>query len=94
MADHEAPDIFSDLFNIQENALGLMVILARTEPPLSPGAAQSSKPVAVLRFSPENWKVLLMTGRKQIKSREARQGAPIKIADDVLKTLGLTEADW
>ena len=91
----EVPDIFSDLFNILENPLGVMVVLAKTTmPERGPTPEQKSVPVAVLRFSPENWKVILMSGRKQLKTREASQGAPFKIAPELLTSLNLTEADW
>ena len=94
--ESQPPDIFSDLFNIMENPLGVMVVLARSEPPIKnkPGTTQESRAVAVLRFSPENWKVMLMSGRKQLKAREATQGAPIKIDGTLLTALNLVEADW
>ena len=96
MADIETPDIYSDLFNIMENPLGVMVMLARTDPPVKgqPAGTQQSTPVVVLRFSPENWKILMMSGRKQLKTRETNQGAPFKIDAALLTSLNLTEADW
>ena len=96
MPDEQAPDIYSDLFNIYENALGVMVILTRSEiTPQSGGPPrQGGKTVAVLRFTPENWKVILMVGRKQLKDREVAQGVPYKIPSDILTPMKLTEADW
>lgn len=90
------PDIYSDLFNILENPLGVMVVLARTDPPIKgqPTGTQQARSVAVLRFSPENWKVMMMSGRKQLKAREVSLGVPIKIAPELLASLNLTEADW
>ena len=96
MADEQAPDIYSDLFNLYENALGIMVVLTRSEVVMQPGQAlkQMGKTVATLRFSPENWKVILMTGRKQLKAREVTNGVPYKVPAEILTPLGLTEADW
>ena len=96
MAEEQAPDIYSDLFNIYENALGVMVVLTRSEITPQPGGPpkQGGKTVAVLRFSPENWKVILMVGRKQLKGREATQGVPYKVPPDIMTPLNLTEADW
>lgn len=89
------PDIYSDIFNIMENPLGVMVLLHQSQPPDRPGAVPPvPKLITVLRFSPENWKVMLMTGRTQLKKREASNGAPYKIAPEILTSLGLTEADW
>ena len=94
--DNQIPDIYSDLFNILENPLGVMVVLTKSEPPMpgQTGGTQRAKQVAVLRFSPENWKVILMVGRKQLRARETTQGVPIKIAAELLTSLNLTEADW
>ena len=90
----QVPDVYSDIFNILENPLGVMVLLHRTSPPPRPGATQEVKPVAILRFSPENWKVILMTGRNQLKKREVANGVAYKIPAEILTPLGLTEADW
>ena len=91
----QVPDIYSDIFNIMENALGVMVLLHKTEAPeRGPGTTQKVKPVAILRFSPENWKVILMTGRNQLKKRELANGVPYKVPAEILTPLGLTEADW
>lgn len=96
MPDNDIPDIFSDLFNILENPLGVIVVLSKTSPPnvSQPNMPQQTKSVAILRFSPVNWKVILMSGRKQLKARETSQGAPFKIAPELLSSLNLTEADW
>ena len=96
MADEQVPDIYSDLFNIYENSLGVLVVLTRSEVVLQPGqpVKQIGKTVGLLRFSPENWKVILMVGRKQLKDREVTQGVPYKIPSDILTPLKLTEADW
>ena len=97
MADDssQVPDVYSDIFNILENPLGVMVLLHRSEPPeRGTPTAQKTKPVAILRFSPENWKVILMTGRNQLKKRELTNGVPYKVPAEILTPLGLTEADW
>ena len=96
MAEEQVPDIYSDLFNIYENAFGVMVILARSEMTPQPGGLpkQGGKPVAVLRFSLENWKIILMAGRKLLKAREVTLGAPYKVPSEVMTPLNLTEADW
>ena len=92
----EIPDVYSDLFNIHENPLSVVLVLSQADliPPINSNAPQQVKTVAVLRFSPANWKTILMTGRKQMKAREQSQGAPYKVPDEILKPLGLTEADW
>lgn len=94
----EMPDIYSDLFNIHENPLGITFVLHRSGIPqgssVSSNQAKGTKTVAILRFSPENWKVILMTGRKQLKNREQANGVPYKVAGELLQSLGLTEADW
>lgn len=92
------PDVYSDLFNIYENALGVVVLLHKSIPPVAgkPGSVDVTKAdtVVILRFSPQNWKTILMTGRKQLKARETALGTPIKLPEDLLKNLNLTEADW
>jgi hypothetical protein len=93
--DSECPDLYSDLFQLYENPLGVMLVLHKSPVP-SNGPPSSSKPnaLAILRFSPENWKVILMTGRKQLKTREQTNGTPFKIPAEILGPLGLTEGDW
>lgn len=94
----EITDVYSDLFNIYENALGVVVLLHKSRPPdgdkPGPVGVMKADTVVILRFSPQNWKTILMTGRKQLKARETALGAPIKLPDDLLKSLNLTEADW
>lgn len=96
MADEKAviPDIYSDLFNIMENALGVNLILHKSSPPSKPGEVTPAQTVAILRFTPENWKLILMTGRNQLKKRELATGATLKIPTEILTPLGITEADW
>lgn len=91
------PDIFSDRFDINENALGVLVVLVRSRPVPTASTAPvgvSGDPVAMLRFSPENWKLLLMTGRRQLKAREQANGQSYKLPQDLLGALGLAEGDW
>ena len=97
MADDSSQvlDVYSDIFNILANPLGVMVLLHRSEPPEgNPPTAQKPKLVAILRFSTENWKIILMTGRNQLKKRELANGVPYKVPAEILTPLGLTEADW
>ena len=92
----DIPDVYSELFDIRENPLSVVLILSQADF-LSPAQASGQhqvKQVAILRFSPANWKTILMTARKQMKAREQSQGAPYKVPDEILKPLGLTEADW
>lgn len=91
MADY--PDIYSDRFFITDDALSVTVSLARLMPKGN-GKPLEAETVALLRFAPENFKLLLMTARKQIKAREGSNGQAYKIPQEILTALNLTEADW
>ena len=94
MAEEKAvPDIYSDWFGSYVNALGVVLVLSKTQPPLTPGANRQPEAMAVLRFSLENWKTMLMTARKQLKKHEA-DTITIHLPKPLMESLGLTEADW
>ena len=88
--EHPVPDIYSDRFNVNTDPFGVHFVLSRANPPPKQGAEN----VAILRFSLQNWKVILMTGRKQLREHETKAGSPIHLPKDVLEALKLTEADW
>ena len=90
----QIPDIYSDLFSINANAVGVTLILSKTHLPLNAGDKAGAEAVAVLRFSSENIKLILMTARRHMKEVEAKKGKPIHLSEEVLKSLNLTEADW
>ena len=89
----QPPDIHSDIFNILVNAVGVNLVLARTGV-TSEGKPGEHRTVAVVRMSLENWKAMLMTGRRQLKDHEKTQGIAIQLPKPLLDSLGLTEAEW
>lgn len=95
MAEEKSvPDLYSDLFSSHVNVLGVILVLSKNQPPLGPGdGPRKPEPVAILRFSLENWKAILMTARKQLKAHEAEQGV-LPLSKQLRDSLGLTEADW
>ena len=90
----EVPDIYSDLFTTNVNALGAIVGLSKSVLPTPGNQRPNPEPVAVLRYSLENYKVYIMTARKQLKEMETKAGKPIHLPVDLLQSLDLTEADW
>ena len=89
----QPPDIHSDIFSILINAVGVNLVLARTgiTPEGKPGEHRT---VAVVRMSLENWKAMLMTGRRQLKDHEKNQGIAIQLPKPLLDSLGLMETEW
>ena len=94
MADENTaiPDIYSDRFNLFVDALGVSLLLSRVD--ITATGTPANKPVAILRFTPENWKIIMMVGRKQLKAQEVGNGAVLKLPQQLLESLKLTEADW
>ena len=99
MADENTaiPDIYSDRFNLFVDALGVSLLLSRVDPITSTEGIvgkTTNKPVAILRFTPENWKVIMMVGRKQLKAQELSNGAVLKLPQALFESLKVSEADW
>lgn len=90
------PDTFGDLFNIYDNPLQVMLVRHKSLPPEKQGdkMVQRAQTVSIERFTPEEFKLICMIGRKQMKAREATNGKPLHIPEELLKGLNLTEADW
>ena len=86
----EFPDIYSDRFNVMISSLGVNLYLSRS----AEEAQGKPTPVATLRFSLENWKLILMTARHQMKNHETAGGNPIFLPASLLSTMGLSAADW
>ena len=87
------PDIHSDIFNILIHAVGVNLVLARTDV-TSEGKPGEHYTVALIRMSLENWKAMLMTGRHQLKEHEKTQSITVQLPKPLLDSLGLTESEW
>ena len=93
MPDNVVPDIYFDRFNIVVDAMGVTVDMGRSIPPHD-GVAPKNLTAGLFRTSLENWKVLLMTGRKQLKAHEQEHNIKIQLPKPLLDSLGLSEGEW
>ena len=89
-----APDIFSDLFQTHISPVGVTVVFALTDPVAAVTGKEVNKPVGTYRTSLENWKLILMSGRKQLKDLEAKGSFSVPLSQQLLDHLKLTPQDW
>ena len=93
MPDNIVPDIYFDRFDILVDAVGVTISLALSGPPLN-GQAPITQTKALFRTSLENWKAMMMTGKKQLKAHEQQHNVKVQLPKALMDGLGLSEDQW
>jgi hypothetical protein len=90
----DIPEFYIDSLRVSANPFGITLIFGLSNPDAGVGQMQPAQDVVKVRMSLEHVKVMTMVLKRQIKAVEEQSMAPINIARDVLRQLGLSPEDW